>query len=265
MTHPLLHQLRRQLDAVLDLISPRCCAVCGRVLSEHERLLCLKCYMDLPRTGYHKAPHSFLETDYWARIPVGRAAAFFFYNEQNRQLLFSAKYHAKPGAGEYLGRLMAQEISNESDFFNDIDLIVPIPLHRRREKWRGYNQSDYIALGIHHVTGIPICRQAVVRTVDTESQTALTHAEREQNVKDIFRCTRPDLLRGRHILLVDDVVTTGATTRSCAQAILQALGEYDPNGINITASVRFSILALAIASKDTMPMTADTPYRKDLY
>ena len=259
----LSHFLKRQLNGILDLVSPRCCDICGQVLSEHEHFFCVKCFMDLPRTGYHKAVHSFLETNYWAKIPVERATAFFFYDNDNRHVLFDAKYHAKPAAGEHLSRLMAQEVSNESDFFCGIDVMVPIPLHPNRQKERGYNQCHYIARGIQRVTGIPICEDAVVRLIDNDSQTTLLHAEREANVKDAFRCTRPERLRGKHILLIDDVVTTGATTRSCAKAILQALGEYDEHGLNLTAGIRFSILALATATKNRMAMTADTPYRYD--
>ena len=255
--------LKRQLDGVLDLISPRLCSICDSPLSEHERFICMKCYIDLPRTGYHKAEHSFMETNYWGKIPIERAAAFFFYNKDNRHILFDAKYYLKPGAGERMGWLMAQEISSESDFFRGIDLMVPIPLHPRRQRARGYNQCHYIALGIRQVTGIPLCEDAVVRLVDNESQTAMSLAEREANVRGIFRCPRPERLRGKHILLIDDVVTTGATTRSCAQSILQALGEYSEHGLNLSASVRFSILALATATNNHMAMTADSPYTID--
>jgi len=254
-----LKMLKQEANAILDLISPRLCNVCGCVLSEHEKYICVKCYMDLPRTGYHKAKHSFLEANYWGKIPIERAAAYFFYTETNRPVLFDFKYHTMPGLGEHMAMLMAQEICDESDFFKGIDVIVPVPLHHKRKMMRGYNQCDYIARGIQHITDIPICAEAVIRIVDNESQTNLTHQQREENVANVFRCVHPELLRGKHILLVDDVVTTGATTRSCAKAILQSLGEYNEEGLNLTASVKFSILALATATPNKIPMDENTP------
>ena len=249
--------LKRELSALIDLISPRRCVLCGQTLSESEQHLCVKCFMDLPRTGYHKAPHSFLETNYWAKIPIQRAAAYFFYEETNRNILFSAKYHSKPYVGKHIARLMAQEILAESDFFHGIDLMVPIPLHTARLHLRGYNQAHYIAQGISDVTHIPICENAVVRCINNESQTRLSHAQRKENVEGIFRCVRPELLRGKHILIVDDVVTTGATTTACAQSILESLEEKGEGGTT------FSILALATATPHRLPMEADSSYRYD--
>ena len=256
----MISRLKAEFSALLDLISPRRCLVCRQTLAESERHICVKCYLDLPRTGYHKAQHSFLETNYWAKIPIHRAAAYFFYTEQNREILFGFKYHQKPQIGQYLGQLMAEEIVSQSDFFSGIDIIVPIPLHPGRQRQRGYNQSHYIAKGISQVTHIPICEKAVVRTIDNESQTHLLHTQRKDNVEGIFRCLHPELLRGKHILLVDDVITTGATTASCAQAVLQALGEYNEQGLNTTASVQFSILALATATSHRQPMEAGDGY-----
>ena len=248
------------LRSLLDLLFPRHCAVCRKPLATYERHLCLQCYLELPRTGYHKAPHSFLETDYWGKIPIERAAAFFFYNENNRPILFDFKYHEKPTLARHLGWLMAREILRESTFFDGIDLLVPIPLHPTKEARRGYNQCHYLAQGISRATGIPVCKDAVCRHKDNPSQTRLPHALRQENVEGIFRCVKPWKLRGRHILIVDDVITTGATTRSCATAILQALGDYTPTAPNTRASLRISILSLAVASSHHLPMRADSPY-----
>ena len=254
---PKVDFLKQELNALLDLISPRRCLLCGNALSESEKHICVKCYMDLPRTGYHKAQHSFLETDYWAKIPIHRAAAYFFYDETNRHILFSSKYGNKPYVGEHVAQLMTQEILSESDFFDGIDMIVPIPLHPTRQKQRGYNQSHYIARGISSITHIPLCENALIRSIDNESQTRLSHLQRKENVEGIFRCIRPELLRGKHILIVDDVVTTGATTTSCAQAVLKAIGE------NTEEKTTFSMLFLATATPHRLPMEAGDSYLYD--
>lgn len=251
--------LRQELGALLDLVSPRRCILCGQTLAPSEQDLCVKCYMNLPRTGYHKAQHSFLETDYWGKIPIQRATAYFFYEEKNRAILFRSKYHSKPHVGEHLAQLMSKEILAESDFFQDIDTLVPIPLHPSRQGQRGYNQSHHIARGISNVTHIPLCENAVVRIINNESQTKLGYQQRKENVEGAFSCIHPELLRGKHILIVDDVITTGATTTACAQAILQALGE-PADGSSTTT---FSIISLATATPHRLPMKAGDSYRYD--
>ena len=256
----LVGTVKELLCGLLDFLFPRNCVVCGRPLDTYEHHLCLQCYLELPRTGYHKAPHSFLETNYWGKIPIERAASFFFYNENNRPILFDFKYHEKPSLARHLGWLMAREIKRESLFFDGIDLLVPIPLHPRKEERRGYNQCHYLAQGIRQATGISVCKDAVRRIIDNPSQTRLPHALRTENVEGVFQCVKPEKLCGKHILIVDDVITTGATTRSCATAILQALGDYKPTGLNTQARVKISILSLAVASPHQIPMKADSSY-----
>ena len=233
---------------LLDLFFPRYCAVCDAVLAETETHLCIKCFMELPRTNLHKMKENNLEKMYWGRMPIVHASAFMYYKEGFKNTIHSLKYRKNHAIGTYFGRLMAEEISQSSDFFADIDAIVPIPLHTYRLWKRGYNQSEFIAKGIQAVTHIPIYSDAVIRTVNNKSQTRMTHSERRKNVEDIFRCTHPELLKGKHILLVDDVITSNATTLSCATAIMQAVGTPLPYAGD-TTSVRFSVLSLAYAGK----------------
>jgi len=204
--------------------------------------------MDLPRTELHKTKENVMEKMYWGKIPIEHASAFMYYKEGFKDVVLNLKYRRNHAIGEYFGRLMAEEISESSDFFEGIDAIVPIPLHHSRLRKRGYNQSEYIARGIQAVTKIPIYSDAVVRMVNNKSQTRMFHFERKKNVENIFKCVRPDLLKGNHILLVDDVVTSNATTLSCATAIMQAVGTPLPYAGDTTA-IRFSILALAYAGK----------------
>ena len=222
---------------LLDLLAPRLCVVCGRRLSPTERVLCASCNMHLPRTGFQfDAWNNILARLFWGIIPVERAAALFYYeaSSRNSNILYDLKYHDHPEIGKEMGRLMACEFA-EAGFFDGIDLIVPVPLARSRERHRGYNQSRCIAEGIGSVTGLPVCDHAVRRIVFEKSQTQMGRRERQENVADVFRLVDADAVHGRHLLLVDDVVTTGATMTACARELLTAGG------------VRLSLLSLAYA------------------
>lgn len=240
--------LRLQCNRLLDLLFPRYCAVCDEVLSESEQHLCIKCFMDMPRTYFHTMKENVMEKMYWGKIPIEQASALMYYKEGFKEPVHDLKYHKNHAIGEYLGRLMAEEIIASSDFFEGIDAIVPIPLHRFRKWRRRYNQSEYIAKGIHSVTEIPIYTDAVIRTVNNRSQTKMSFFERKKNVENIFKCTQPALLRDKHILLVDDVITSNSTTLACAEAIMQAVGAPFPYAGD-TSTIRFSILSLAYAGK----------------
>lgn len=222
---------------LLDLLAPRLCVVCGRRLSPTEQVLCASCNMHLPRTGFqHDAQDNILARLFWGIIPVERAAALFYYeaSSKNSNILYDLKYHDHPEIGMEMGRLLAREFA-EAGFFDDISLIVPVPLARSRERHRGYNQSRCIAEGISSVTGLTVCDRAVRRTVFEKSQTQMRHWERQENVEGVFRLVDAEAVRGRHLLLVDDVVTTGATMAACARELLTA------------GDVRLSLLALGFA------------------
>lgn len=242
--------LRQGLSGLLDFLFPRYCAVCDDILSENERHICIKCFMTLPRTNYHLEQSSPMEEPFLGKIPLGRATAFIFYKEEFREIIADLKYRRRHVLGEFFGRMMAKEISESSSFFDGIDVIVPIPIHWKRRLKRGYNQSYHLAKGVRSVTGIPIYDNVVRRTVNNPSQTRVHRSERMANVENIFRCHAPERLRGKHILLIDDVRTTGATSLSCAISILKALGEYDEKVVNAGGTARISILTLAIAGKN---------------
>ena len=207
-----------------DLIAPRACAACERRLAIGEELLCTRCNLHLPRTHFASSPtDNPLARHFWGLMPVERAAALFYYepNSAASLVIKSMKYHYHPEYGEMLGKLAAKEFSLHG-FFEGIDAIVPIPLARQRQHQRGYNQSYEIAKGIHKVTGIPIVDNAVRRTSFNKSQARSTHLEREANVENAFELISADVIRNRNILLVDDIVTTGATMRTCLQQLQKA-------------------------------------------
>ncbi len=173
---------------------------------------------------------------YWGKIPVEKVTAYFYFTPQSAQarMVYGAKYHGRANIALELGEMLADEMTG---FFDDIDIIIPLPVSIKRRMMRGYNQSEMIARGISKVTGIPIERHAVIRRYFDKSQTHLTREERRDNVDDVFVLKDADAIKGKHVLIVDDVITTGATTISCANEILKA------------ENVKVSILALGYASK----------------
>ena len=222
---------------LVDLIAPRACVVCGGRLGIHEFFICGSCNLQLPRTNYADNPY---ENDmarlFWGQLPVERCAALFFYQGGSgpSQILYELKYKNHPEIGEFFGRMIAEEW-NDTGFFEGIDLIVPVPLAKERQRQRGYNQSLHIARGIGSVTRLPIVSNAVSREQFVESQTQKDRWQRNENVEGCFRLNDGSALKGRHVLLVDDVVTTGATICSCGREMLKA------------GDVRFSILTIGFA------------------
>lgn len=221
-----------------ELFFPRCCLFCGSRLSHGERTLCFSCLAKLPRTELHLRRDNAVERNFWGKFPIERATSFLYYTKGGdvRQLLYELKYHGNKEVGEVMGRTMAAELLS-SCFFEDVDLIIPVPLHRRKERQRGYNQSECLARGIAEVTGIPVCTDRIVRGRYTETQTHKGQYERWENVRNLFVCSAPELLENKHVLLVDDVLTTGATIVSCADALQNVSG------------LRVSVLTLALAGE----------------
>lgn len=221
---------------LISLLFPRYCKVCGRRLTHSENHLCISCLLELPRTHYEQIPENLLMQHFIEWPEVVSATAYLYYYKEGKysSLIHHLKYHDLPEVGTYLGRLAATEL-RESGFFDGIDLIIPVPLSRKRYHQRGYNQSDYIAQGISEVTHIALRTDCLARTVDTDTQTHKSKEERWKNTKDIFQVVNPETLKGKHLLLIDDVATTGATLHACASTLLTLPG------------VRISIFALAKA------------------
>ena len=219
---------------LLDLIAPRLCVVCGRRLTVTEEVICAKCNFHLPRTDFHRdAYDNEMARLFWGQIPIEKASAIFYYeaHAESANIIYHLKYKNHPEIGEVMGRLMAKELQS-AGFFDGIDGIVPVPLARKRLRQRGYNQSEEIARGVSEVTGLPVCQQVVCRKVFQGSQTSKGRWERNENVEHVFELVDPEAIRGQHLLIVDDVVTTGATILACAKQLLKA------------PDVRLSVLAL---------------------
>ena len=221
-------------NRLLDLVSPRRCAVCGRRLGASQSVLCGPCQLHTPFTFFERSPYDNLMARLlWGRIDVERAAALFYYEpaSPSSRMIFDLKYHGDYALGRSLGMLAARRFE-AADFFSGIDALVPVPLTWLRRLRRGYNQSYEIACGVKAVTGLPVYNKVVRRVRFTQSQTTRRSAERWRNVEGAFSLVDAEKIAGCHLLLIDDILTTGATVTACARELLRAPG------------VRISILTL---------------------
>ncbi len=220
----------------LNLFYPQVCEACGNALVKNERFLCTKCIVELPYTHYHKIEDNPIEQLFWGRVIVENATALFRFQKKSKyqKLIHKLKYQGRKEIGFELGKYMGAEI-NLSKRFNNIDFIVPVPLHKKRYKERGYNQSEWIAKGISEITKIPISTDNFIRSVATETQTKKSKFERWKNVQSIFQIENKVEFESKHLLIIDDVVTTGATLESCADKLLEIDG------------VKISIAVIAVA------------------
>lgn len=224
------------LTKVLDFVSPRLCVICGRRLLPSQSLLCSHCTLHLPVTNYYLSPlDNPMARLFWGLFPIERASALFFYEPKasTRELIYDLKYRGYPMIGEEMGALIARHYQ-PAGFFEGVDAIIPVPLTRRRRWQRGYNQSEMLARGIREVTGLPILTDVLKRTSFKGSQTKRNQWERRENVDGVFRLVRPDDIRGKHILLIDDIITTGATIVACADELCKA------------GDVKISVLSLGL-------------------
>jgi ComF family protein len=215
-----LHVSNSYLTAFVDLFFPRLCKGCGVHLFENEQEICKKCLRSLPRTGFELIDDNPAEKIFWGRVNIEKAVSVYYYRkgELLQQLLHKLKYRGHPLIGEELGKTTGN-ILRQTGCFNNIDALIPVPLHPKKQRIRGYNQSKHIAYGISLVSDIPLLTGNLVRTVHTSSQTTKNRFERWENVSNIFSVLYPEKLNNKHILLIDDVVTTGATLESCARAL----------------------------------------------
>ena len=209
------------ITRILDFISPRLCVVCGHRLAPTERSLCGVCLFHLPRTDFHQKPlDNPMAQLFWGLAPIEKAAALFYYHphSETAQLVYRLKYNNRPDIGEDMGHVMANELQ-ATDFFSDIDVLLPVPLASKRLRQRGYNQSEQLAIGISDITHLPIVSKVLRRKHFQQSQTTLNRWQRQENVTDTFQLKEEHLLQGKHVLLIDDICTTGATLIACANVL----------------------------------------------
>ena len=210
-------------DSISHLLFPHNCIGCNTDIINDNALLCAKCAYQMPSTKYFSAPDNPVDKIFFGRVKVENAAAGFYYTKESlvQHLMVQLKYKGNKEVGFYLGCLIGYEIQKTTRF-NDVEALIPLPLNAKRQFKRGYNQAMEICKGIESVWQKPIINDAVIRTVNNSTQTHENRINRWLNVDGIFMVTNPAAIAGKHILLVDDVVTTGATLESCGSVILKA-------------------------------------------
>lgn len=232
----MFQSIQTYFNAFTQLLYPNLCPACGNHLIKNQKL-CFDCEANLPLTDFHLHKENEVTEKFYGRISIENGGALLRFTKSGRvqELIHELKYYGNSEIGIHLGRMYG-EILKKNNAFKTIDLIIPVPLHPKKEKQRGYNQSDMIAQGLSDTMNIPWQRNILIRTEYTISQTKKSNINRFENVKNAFTVSQPKLIQNKHILLVDDVLTTGATLEVCALSLLEVEG------------CRVSLAVLAIAS-----------------
>lgn len=209
---------------LLSLFYPHLCAGCQLPLTRHEKVLCLDCKVTLPRTDFHRFKENPVQKLFWGRVQVQSSTSLLYFNKGGKvqHMLHQLKYKGNTEVGSLLGKELGSSLKN-SELFQNIDTVIPVPLHPQKEKSRGYNQAQLIADGVAETLSIKSGKQLKRKTF-TATQTKKSRYDRWQNVETVFQISEPELLYNKHILLIDDVVTTGATIEACANELLRVPG-----------------------------------------
>ena len=221
----MVSSIKSYLNNFSHLFFPHYCEGCGTDILLDDEMLCTKCSFELPETDFINAIDNPVEKIFYGRINIINAASAFYFTKDSvlQRLLIQLKYKNNKQAGIYLGKKLGQQLK-ESERFSDIDIIIPLPLNPKKEIIRGYNQAQIICEGIASVWNKPIINNVVIRTHFTETQTHQDRIHRWQNMQSVFAVTNSKVLQNKHILLIDDVITTGATLEACAATILKVPG-----------------------------------------
>lgn len=223
-------------NSFINLLFPNLCVACNENLVKGEHFVCLKCLNEIPKTNFHLQKENSVEQRFWGKVPIEKATSYFFFQKGSKfqHLLHELKYKNNKEIGEFLGKYSASELINHS-FLQNIDLIVPVPLHPKREAKRGYNQSEWICKGISELTQKPMSARNLIRNQENTTQTKKSVFERYENTQGIFEVKNPAEFAEKHILLVDDVLTTGSTIEACMQELQKV------------ENIKISVFTLAVA------------------
>ena len=223
-------------DSFLHLLFPHICAGCGTDLLDKESMLCIRCIAGLPETNFSVHAGNPIEKMLWGRIPLAGATATYYFSKESliQHLVHQFKYKGNKDLGLQLGRLLGKYLV-QSDRFN-AEALVPLPLFAVKEKRRGYNQATVLCDGIAEIMKIPVLKNAIIRPQHTDTQTKKGRLERWQNMEGKFVLQDEKAIANKHLLLVDDVITTGATLEACGTELLKG------------NNVKLSIATLCVAS-----------------
>jgi ComF family protein len=231
-------------DDFLSLFYPDLCLACQQVLVGSEKVLCTACLYELPLTGYALTPQqNEVCSKFWGKVQVEYGLAYLYFRKATKvqRLMFALKYQGQPEIGSLLGELFGRELQRagfeKAGLRGTFDYILPIPLHPRKQAKRGYNQSAYFAQGLSQGLQVEMRSDILVRKIETQTQTRKDRLARFENMKSVFAIENKESIEGKHLLLVDDVITTGATLES-ALTLLLAQG-----------AAKVSVAAIAVAAR----------------
>lgn len=229
--------LKEIKDSVLHLLFPHICTGCGSDILHEESVLCMRCIDAMPETNFELHPNNPVEKTFWGRLPLAGATAQFYFTKESlmQHLMHQFKYKGNKELGMQLGKIMGEQIKKSARF--EADILVPLPLFAPKEKRRGYNQAAILCEGMAEAMNLPVLDKIISRPRHTETQTKKGRIERWKNMEGKFILSDADAIKNMHLLLVDDVVTTGATLEACGNELLKA------------ENVRLSIATLCIASR----------------
>ena len=220
---------------ILNIFYPNICLNCDSVLTQHENTLCSKCLLDLPLTNYLESNNDNVAKIFYGRIKIEHATALLFYQKKGitQELIHKLKYKGYEQIGTFFGDWLGINLK-ENGSFNDVDLIISVPLHKKRLKSRGYNQVTKFGQRLAFHLDKPYIDNILIRTNANRTQTKKSRLERIKNVKELFYLTNNHFFEGKHILLIDDIITTGATIESCVNELLK------------TKNIKISLAVIAI-------------------
>ncbi|MBW6491310.1 MAG: ComF family protein [Lentimicrobium sp.] len=229
--------IKEYFQDLISLFYPRICLACGNTLYKNEHMLCFSCLYHLPKTNFHQFEDNAVARQFWGKIDFSSAASCYYFSKGSKvqHLVHQLKYKGYKEIGSYIGELYGKELKN-SPLFNSISVVIPVPLHPRKQAKRGYNQAEWFAIGLAESMKAELDTTTLIRAHSSETQTRKTRFRRWENVKEIFQLTDPQRLAGKHILLVDDVITTGST--------LEAAG----HELKKTPDIKISVASIACAS-----------------
>lgn len=231
-----MKQCIRWLGDLLQLVYPNICLICSEGLVRGESCVCLRCLQNIPKTNFHLETDNAMEKRFWGKVPLYRGTSYFHFYKGSpfQKVLHELKYKGNKEVGMAVAKYAAADLWVDPAF-QSIDLIVPVPLHPTKYAQRGYNQSEYIARGLSAVLNKPIDTKNLIRIRHNATQTQKSVFDRYRNTEGIFHVRDTSQFEEKHILLVDDVLTTGSTIEACMQALIQ------------TDAIRISVFTLAIA------------------